>query len=198
MTRRIDRLGLVVGGARCVWNDIRWLEDLVGGPWPGPIIAVNDIATHVPQRHHDDILWDGRIDHWVSLHSRQFPSWKLARWEAGLSRDFETWSHTPGRRTDRILTGRSAGSSGLFATWVGLEGLGLPGVVLVGVPMTRTPHFDESKVHPKGQDWEGADDYLPRWEEQKEELEGRVKSASGNTRMLLGGPTREWLEEGEG
>lgn len=175
------KLGLVLGGAACVWDDLAALEQILGETWPGLIIAVNDAIAACPRR----------IDHAVSLHPDKLPIWSCERARRGGNADFTTWSHqnTPAAPVDRDLPLRGSGSSGFHAIRIA-QHLGCERIVLCGVPMDAGPHFHD------GKDWTDVKRYLPAWTQYKHEL-GDVRSMSGNTRTLLGAPTLSWLR-GEG
>jgi hypothetical protein len=86
----------------------------------------------------------------------------------------------------------------MLATAVALH-LGCSRIVLCGVPMTKTPHFAESVVHPHTRNWSSADGHFRAWKkpDMLAKLQGRVRSMSGRTRDLLGAATPEWLAESE-
>lgn len=188
----LDDRFLVVGGAQCVWKDLAGLFELYG-PWDGLVIAVNDIALHLAY-----------FDHWASLHPEKFrrdaqapgnAGWKAQREQLGLDDHYETWSRKEAG-TDRYLSGHQGGSSGMLATLVGLKITAPSGRgVLCGVPMNRTPHFDESTIHRTGHDWGSNAAHWRVWNKKTslEKLLGRTTSMSGNTRQLLGEPTASWI-----
>lgn len=188
---------LVLGGADCVWEDLKALEALMGRPWDGIVIAANDIGSH----------WPGRLDHWVTLHPENFTRWIQDRRANGYPDGFRAW--TPQNKMKKLkgqpnvphtaLNNIGAGSSGMFGVAVALQGLGCTRVICAGIPMTKTPHFEQSKVQVRGRKWEAADAHWKSWKEDKTAalLKGRVKSMSGRTMELLGMPTPEWLAESE-
>ena len=94
----------------------------------------------------------------------------------------ETFSIVSSEGVDRENRGlrRLGGSSSLLAAVQGLQ-LGYPRVVLAGVPLNGRYFFD----------------FIRQWISEFPRLEGRVKSMSGATWAMLGGPTAEWLA-GEG
>lgn len=178
-------MGLVLGGADCVWDDLRALEAMAG-PWPGTVVAVNTIGA----------LWPHRLDHWATLHPEKMGLWIEARAENGHPPGFTIWAHELDRwhsKRGRELVDRTlpvpmkTGSSGLFAVDVA-RAVGCERVVLCGVPMTASPHFGRSEA------WPEADRYWPRWVERLAELSS-VRSMSGRTRDLLGAPSPGWLAE---
>jgi len=53
-------VGLIYGGAVCVWDDVKAFRKLYSGPVV--TIAINKVGWMVP----------GRLDHWISLHPENF------------------------------------------------------------------------------------------------------------------------------
>lgn len=191
-------MALVVGGAQCVWDDLSALEALVGGPWSGIIVAANNIAIHLPH-----------LDHWVTRHPEKLRrdsqheydwGWERQRAECGHPRDYVT--HGPKRNiVDRHADtpGGPNGSTGFLAAVVALreteEYTTDPRVVLAGIPMTASPHFDESVVHTTGKNWASASAHFRGWTSTRGRMQlgHHVRSMSGNTMKLLGRPTLDWL-----
>ena len=174
---------MVIGGAECVWRDVRTLEAMLGHEWDGLVIAVNDVGCH----------WPRRLHHWCSLHAANLPKWKKDRAAAGYDMTLTTWSGTSGKQADKHVGAWGGGSSGLLAVSVATA-LGCAHVVLCGVPMEKAPHFHESKVHQKGKIWAAADSHWRAWI--KPSVLARMKhvrSMSGRTGQTLGAPTLEWL-----
>lgn len=188
---REDR-ALILGGASCVWDDVLAMEEVYGKPWDGLVIAANDVGSH----------WPRDLHHWVSLHPSKFARWMELRGKHHqLACDgITTWSQVSrwsGRRNYQPLaqqevTPWAGGSSGMLAVQVASE-LGVVGVVLCGIPMTRTPHFSETteRFH---RVWVGADGHSRAWKDQRARMVGWVKSMSGFTEELLGAPSREWFD----
>jgi hypothetical protein len=87
------------------------------------------------------------------------------------------------------------GTSGLLACVVAL-GLGYDEIVLCGIPIDNSGHFWEQTgdktnfqreiVNSSGQI---RGDGRRFWTNRLKEFDGRVKSMSGNTRLILGAPT---------
>lgn len=182
---------LVLGGAACVWEDVRQLREMVTGApvpgptgsgtdieWPGPVIAVNDVGS----------VYLGRIDHWVSLHPWKFATWRPRRSAIGGNENYLTWTQQGerGMPCDRYCDQRGAGSSGLLAVRVA-EKLGATRIVLCGVPMDPQAHYFDSAP------WMEVSRYKAAWEMYAPELREHVRSMSGWTRNLLGTPSAEWL-----
>lgn len=167
-------IALVVGGARCVWDDLkRYAPDLAG--WDGPVLACNDVGVTLD-----------RVDHWVSLHWDKLETWAAAR-RLHHKHDRPTlWTRpTPqGVTVKARITDTWGGSSGMFALKVALEDLGAERAILCGVPMDTQPRFNT------GDPWK-LHEYRKDWVRYHDRLKDRVRSASGWTRDRFGGPD-EW------
>lgn len=157
---------LICGGAACVWDDLR-----AYGPHSGIVLAVNDILAVYPHR----------VDHFASLHCEKLSRWSAEREKRGGNMDFVTWTRPEKGGADRLLSGWSGGSSGMFAVGVALD-LGCTSVVLCGVPMTADPHFFG------GAPWDACMIHREAWERRLPDMQGKVFSMSGWTQELLGAP----------
>lgn len=182
---RIRYWAIVLGGASCVWEDVRAWETIYGREWDGLVIAANDIGS----------WWPRRLDHWVSLHPNKLARWAEQRVANGFPAAGETWGRL-GRYNEPVtwthqLEPWPLGSSGLLAVQVA-QVLGVTRVILCGMPMTSTAHFTESKEN-FGPFWYAAAGYWTAWAQHKEHLRGWVRSMSGKTKEMLGEPTLEWL-----
>lgn len=177
-------IGVLLGGADCVWQDWEALQAIVGD-WPGAVIAVNDIGVHYP----------GRLDHWTSLHTEKLPAWERERLGRGHDKTWLVWGRQKKQRVrlDRVIEGWASGSSGLLGIGVALAA-GCRRIVLCGVPMEKRPHFAESTVHQPTKPWNAAPAHFRAWTRNGLDvtLRQHVRSMSGRTRELLGYPTREW------
>jgi hypothetical protein len=150
---------LIVGGADCVWDDLAMVGD-----WPHDICAINDIGQKLP-----------RVTHWVTLHPRE---WEIHQRRA-IATGYTRWSHH--EPCDKIFTPPGKGSSGLYAVRVMMH-LGYTQIILAGVPMEQRPHFNKER------DWADCDKYKKAWTDDLDEIKPFVRSCSGWTRRLLGGP----------
>lgn len=174
-------LAVVLGGAECVWDDLEALEEMIGGPWYGTVIAVNEAGVHWPQYLH----------HWVTYHPEHFERWEAERVRLGGPPGYIRWARREEERVDRIAPPWEGGSSGRLAVAVASVLEPVDRVVLCGVPLTETPHFHDRD---NGEPWQYADIHCRRWKAQVDKIEGWVKSMSGRTRDLLGAPTMEWID----
>lgn len=168
---------LVIGSAATLDDDRRRALELFT---PDLLIGCNHAA-----RDHA-----GPVDHWATMHPDLFPLWLKARRAAGHPEPGQLW-HARHRIPPADLDSRAVeswgGSSGLLCVSVAFE-LGVDRVVLAGVPMLKTAcHYNDPKH------WQEARCYWPSWERMRPRLLGRVKSMSGWTHDLLGGPTGDWL-----
>ena len=171
---------LVLGSAATVVGDVTALP---GDTERAYIVGVNRVGIHFPY-----------MDHWASLHPECFhrdrggPGWLLQRAERGHGTFPVTWgpASKPGTASCTLATA-GRGSSGYFGVEVAKH-LGADRIVLCGIPMTPTEHFDGDEP------WEMANAHWKHWlrEHERGKLDG-VRSMSGRTRDLLGAPTTEWL-----
>lgn len=184
-------IALVLGGARCVWDDVRAFKSM-WGVHGVELVAVNEVGIHLPS-----------MEHWATLHPECFyrvggdeaEGWLERRFHQGIvdmrrsvRSSFQTWGPADKpAKVDRRLETRGRGSSGYFGVEVAKH-LGADRVILCGIPMTPTPHFDSDEP------WEMAEAHWKHWprEHERGKLRG-VRSMSGRTRDLLGAPTPEWL-----
>lgn len=175
---------ICLGGASCVWDDLLAFEALYGQQWDGLVIAVNDIGCH----------WPRDLDHWVTLHSDKFGAWLPQRAAYGFSTDYVTWCrwYRPDIDVDYRIKPWGGGSSGMLGAQVGIA-LGCSHVVLLGIPMTQTPHFAETleRFHSI---WIAATAHWRAWTDNRGQFGDHVRSMSGKTRDLFGAPTLEWLQ----
>lgn len=169
------RIALCLGGAACLSKDVAAVPIEYHG-----VIACNDAG----------VWWSGELDAWATLHPENMEEWVARRRSNGLPDAKKIISHSVGRRgsgvnvlTDLKFPGmKYAGSSGLFMAKVALVDLGFDGVLLCGVPLTKTPHFfDDVK-------WDCSEQYREEWSHIPDRYRVRMRSMSGWTRNFLGGP----------
>ncbi len=186
---------MILGGAECLWEDVESLERMIGGPWPGIVIAANDAGY----------VWPRFLDHWVTMHPEKFqgiaqPDWDdgspFIGWEArraanGYEGGYTRWGRRAPRLVDRIVEDWDGGSSGFLCLTVAHE-LECPRAVLCGLPMTETPHFHDEGQGKDGV-WHVADRYWRCWVRSSYRIEGWVRSMSGRTQETYGAPTLDWL-----
>ena len=165
--RRSRRQLLVLGGADCVWEDLKAF-----GPVSCDVMVINDMGCDYP----------GIIKYWVTLHPEKFDGWRSRR---RGNQDYETWAHSVIVRSKAYdvvnkTTKDWGGSSGLFAAKVGLE-LGYDHITLCGCPMTETPHYFQPN-----RSWKDCSSFIPGWTKNLDAIKGKVFSMSGWTKEILG------------
>lgn len=183
------RTALVIGSGHTVHKDLV----TYCGPVDG-VVACNEAGT----------LWPRDLDAWVSLHCRYFKEkgWRQERADKGYPEAKRHFGHleafrgslaqsrylTPDiEKTDyRVTPEARSGSSGLFAAKVALIDLGFDRAVLCGIPMTPEPHFTgrDNWVRKNG----SAEGFRRAWIDCPQSFLDRMRSMSGWTRILLGGP----------
>lgn len=177
---------LILGGASCVWDDVLAWEAVYGHQWDGLLIAANDIGAH----------WPRELHHWVSLHPPSFKRWRALRRAQHLPAGYTTWGKEqdlPRPLADKSLVPWVGGSSGMLAVQVA-QALECTRVVLCGIPMTPSAHFQQTK-ETFAPSWLQANAHWRVWPRNAEKMAGWVKSMSGRTQELLGAPSMEWLLE---
>ena len=172
---------LIFGRAKGVWEEVEAAQQLCS----------YDAITAVGR---SGIDYPGPIDHWVTWHSLNFALWVTQRREKGYPDVGKLWSGihrkvkqpaTPNLELHHVPC--DGGSSGMLAVAVNLS-VGATHIVLAGIPMDpERGHYDEDRR------WVDGANYLDSWTKFKPQMDGKVKSMSGWTNALLGGPTQEWL-----
>lgn len=183
---------LVLGSADCLQSDLDKVEEL-GIEYDG-VVAVNAAGT----------MWPGELNAWVSLHPRYFlqKDWRKDRADKGYPASPLHVGHLESRKgrlavqvgmtSDlsfvdfRFEENSKSGSSGLFGVKYALVHLCFEQVLLCGVPMTPTPHFT-GHTHWRDRD-RTAESFRNQWKDVPVRFRKRMKSMSGWTKALLGGP----------
>lgn len=176
----MNPVALVLGGAKCVWDDLERARALTAG-----------LDVVVVAANHAGWLFRGDLDGWVTLHPERFAGWRADRAGAGLNEDYRAFAHRArGDMAGVEVRGLGwSGSSGLFAAQVAVQALGAAGVILCGVPMVR-----EGGHILDGDDWPLAEKYRPGWiAAQAAGLP--VRSMGGWTADLFGVPDATWLAD---
>jgi hypothetical protein len=168
---------LVLGGAACVWNDVEFALDLSEFEI---VVACKRIVEH----------WSGPLDAFASLHPESIADSLRARREKGYSMDFAVYcdrGSANGRGHIDHYVADWAGSSGLYGVPVALH-LGADRIVLAGVPMDSSAHFDREVP------WATVESYRKGWIRNQHRLNNVARSCSGWTRAFLGCPDEAWLK----
>lgn len=162
---------LVVSSGHTVWNDLAAF-----GMHNHDVICVNDVGMHYP----------GPVKHWYSNDIQMLPKWVAARrprYKMDFGKDIEIHSCCEGVKWKWPWPGH--GSSSLNAVFTAL-GLGYDRIILCGVPLDDSGHyFDPPWVKTNF----ARDATVRHWKLLAPKFEGRVKSMSGNSREILGGPS---------
>lgn len=174
---------LVVGGARCVWDDLATIPvkpDADNGGYD--VLCVNDIVMHYP----------GRVRHFYSNDHRWMSNWLNARREL-LVRKFGPIQYTHSCRTGGQYSWPwpGNGTSGLGAVYTGLA-MGYERIVLVGVPLDDSGHYFDPPWRKSNFNQEVGtmnDGNMMYWQSAKTRVfKDKVRACSGRTRTLLGAP----------
>lgn len=179
---------IIAASAECLWDDYLRAKELVEDE---DLMCVNLAAICFYYRH---------IDHLVTLHHegmRRFYAAAQIERRARSNRD---------RRCQKIITHsykeasggvdvlwditNPGGTSGLFAATVAVR-LGYDKIILCGMPIDNSRRFYDSPN--KVFKYSGLSQQDPWQNAARTRLEGKVRSMSGNTRKILGEPTKDWL-----
>ena len=171
---------LVVGGAACVWNDLRPFYGEYGGKFGGKydVIAVNDIAMHLP----------GPVKHLYSNNTPFLKKWRDARRDQFCSTyGFIKFLHS-NHKGHIFWPWPGSGTSALGAVYTALA-LGYDDIILCGIPLDDSPHYFEpdwressfsKQVPHKG------DGRIKYWADAaKNVFQGKVSARSGRLTGLL-------------
>lgn len=179
-------VALILGGADTLHDDLRQVREQ-NIEYDG-VIACNQAGVE----------WPYGLDAWVTVHPLFFlkgnnRSWATNRIRRGYTPPLRGyWTHQVRHEpmpdniniTSWKLSGmKRFGSSGLFAVKVALIDLDYQSVVLCGIPMTSTPHFDRE------QNWKQAKVFRAEWDNLTKDTAARIRSMSGWTKDKYGAPT---------
>jgi hypothetical protein len=168
-------LALVIGSARCAWEDLEPYRTRSKAA-----VVVNDMGIYL----------DWPIDHWVSLHPELLTIWLDLRRKHSypISSGYETHTQksSPGIKNAWNLE-KYAAYSGLFAVEIALL-LGYDEIVMCGIPADGSGRFFDPPWLAGHHDDKNGKDSFKRHCLNNKELTKRVRSMSGWTKQLLGGP----------
>lgn len=196
MAKSINRIGLILGGAKTVWSDLERAQAVIGDT-PAIIVATNCAGWQYP----------GHLDAWCTLHPERFAGWRAQREAARLNTDYQAFTNVEPPAEDDDAEGEAAapdyeclhddarGSTGLYAAKIALKRLDCDLAILCGVPMDDTGEH----IHwPRP--WTHAHLYRPAFE--AAQAAGLIiRSMSGWTAELFGMPHDLFgkvYQEGEG
>jgi hypothetical protein len=169
---------IVMGGAVTAWTDLNMIR-----PWGidgALIVATNHAARDYP----------GTVHHWVTFHPELLPRWVADREAGGRSPAENYWTGIrrlppPGIGPIKVVE-NWGGSSGLLAVTVAME-LQADRIICCGTPISpEMGHYDNPKP------WADGGNYRRAWMRRVDHMRDRVRSCSGWTRDLIGGPTEDW------
>lgn len=169
------KIVLVCGSAECLFDDLARMKELL------------DVAYDVACINHTALYYPYFFNYWIGWHPEIF---------AGLRKFVKgnpiTMSSQKEEGVDSVwnFNGFYASDSSLYAAKIMLE-LKYDRVILCGSPMDNSRKFYEPYGAEKPQ--HSADNIQEAWRQEVAGFKDRVKSMSGNTRHILGAPTKEWL-----
>lgn len=193
------RYGVILGRHSDVWTELDAAKQLIRSV-AGQTTPVTIIATKRAGRD-----YDGPVHEWPSFHPELFKPWIAIRAKYNRPPALRLWSaRSP--RVKKPDTGglvinwlaSQGGSSGMLGVQVGLA-IGHPPyqnepqidrLILCGIPMEKSKRYDDNQI------WREAELYREHWIKffgDNPQHKDRVRSMSGWTKELLGGPTEEWL-----
>ena len=164
---------IVLGSARCVWDD--YLEAVNNCHEPFEVMCINDIIMHFP----------GNVKHAYSNDAQMLPKWEAAR-RPGYPRVGHLHSNNGagGSVNERVkIWDWVHGNSGVNAVLTALA-LGYRRVIVCGIPLDNTGHYFSPHWGVSGYDNEAS---LDEWRKHAVEWGNSVISMSGNTREILNG-----------
>lgn len=172
-----DGVAIIVGGSQSMWSDY---EEFRAFNIPHDIITVNLSSIFIPHQ----------VKHIYSWHSRVIGLIKKIRRHEFPDDNSLVHCKKDGDNVDYVWSGMDGFSfSGLSAAQFAIL-MGYKKVVFIGVAMDNSgyfykPYFNES-LHDKTR--------MKEIHYMQVVFGDRVRSMSGNTREILGKPTKEWLE----
>jgi hypothetical protein len=166
---------IICGSGECLFDDLA-RNHANAFPHTMDVACINHTALYYPYF----------FEHWISWHSNIF---------AGI-REFVKGNPTIHSSKEDTLVHRVWGfpgfecsDSGLFAVKICLA-LGYDRIILCGIPMDNSRKFYEAYGTENGH---AADNIQDIWKKEIPSFKDCVRSMSGNTRAMLGEPTREWF-----
>lgn len=175
----VKPIAVVLGTAECWHEDFAKFRERHSGPFD--VFAVNAAVW----------LYDDPINYAVTLHPEEMPA-HLERRVGNIPQLWTSLSKQSKVDDSWSVVGHwGPGSSGLFAVTVALH-LGYTRVLLCGVPMDPRPHAEGASPKWEGGPWKDHEIHREGWTHHQDKL-GCVRSMSGWTQALLGGPDAEFL-----
>lgn len=169
-------IALVLGGAACVWDDLRAARALIGSRHH-IIVACNYAGRDYP----DDIAA------LCTEHAELLAGWIADRRGNANYRKFVAGPHWTCRNAE-VIAERWPGSSGLYAVQIGLTEMQCAAAILCGMPLDhQAGHF----IRPGA--WTDTAHFRHGFGLALPTIGARARSMGGWTAELLGSPTDAWL-----
>lgn len=168
---------IITGSAENLFLDLAHLREELIKPPECDVICVNRSVLYYPFF----------FQHWASLHADLIRDLQWVKNKCS----FKTHSHRPAPGIDKVWPIDAwNGDSGLFAARIAVR-MEYTKIILCGIPLDSRRKIYQIKENGNSFD---CTSNLKLWQgTARDEFEGRVKSMSGNTREILGEPTKEWL-----
>ena len=185
LVREKDHL-LILGTAPCVWEDFRRYERLFRSHYPTDVMAISDTGAYCGDN----------LTHWVSCHPELLEG--VCGFRKVRKRNLDFFTHTTDSHAEDVLTDytwmipKLCGTSSMLACVVGLH-LGYRKIVLAGVPLDTSGHFYRADI-PTRYNRSGI---MTCWGTWARRFNGRVRSMSGESKVLLREPTTKWFNANE-
>jgi hypothetical protein len=168
---------IICGSAECLFDDLCRLNELLRPLKISPDVAcINYTALYYPYF----------FQHWISYHPEIFDT--LRKYVKGSPK---TWAPYKTEKTDSVVRfeGFKGTDGGLYATLIGLA-TGHEKIILCGIPLDNSRKFYD----PYGAACQFSSDNIQQeWQKHLNDLKDKVRSMSGNTKQMLGEPTKEWI-----
>lgn len=178
-------IAVVLGGAKSVWTELEYTEELLRNLGVTPkYIVCNDMIEHFSKPCVA-----------ATLHVAKLPGWLANRTIKGMIPPGDVWVCTKEKnRGEAVFASHYmddlGGSVGLFACRVAITHYGLK-VILCGVPMTQEGnHFIRERP------WSDVKTFEHRWRPHIGSgglLFGKVRSWSGKTKEWFGAPDSDYI-----
>ena len=178
---------VIAATAACVWDDLAALgmDHADHTSWGFDVMAVNNLVEHL---------------HWPVAHCYSNDHHGLLKWVAAMRQDVKAYfprgplhTCTVGVDPINVWPWHGHGTSALGAVLTGIA-MGYKEIILCGAPLDDTPHYFDEPWHRTNfsqeiRDGRANSGGLRYWENYIDRVfEGKVRSMSGRTRELLGGP----------
>lgn len=167
---------ILAGSGRELFSDLARILD----PLAHDYMAVNDAIMHLPYPLTHAYSNDSyMLDRWINARRPEFTD------DLDLKRPITSHSCNKGVRIDYVWPWPGHGTSGLNAVFTGLA-LGYKSIILCGIPIDSSGHYFDPPHIKTNYDFSRN---LRIWKDAATKyFDGRVRSFSGNTKVILGEP----------